>query len=67
MKTYSNRNEALQTEIIAPIEASGGVKDAYAEFDIDAIEDEVLGGYEDGYAVKVDVNEFWQIVEKHAR
>ena len=64
---YSSRDEAIQRAIIDPIEASGEVRDASAEFDIDAIADEVLGDYADGYAPKVDLDEFWRIVERHAR
>lgn len=64
---YTTRDEAIQREIIDPIEASGEVADARAEFDVDAIADEVLGDYEAGYASRVDADEFWRIVERHAR
>lgn len=51
MATYTNRNEAINREIIAAIEAG----DASAEnYNIDAIADAVLGDYEDGFSVKVD-------------
>ena len=64
--TYTTRDEAIQREIVAAIEASGEVADAWAEFDIDAIAEEVLGDYADGYELKVDLDEFWRIVERHA-
>jgi len=66
-QTYATRAEAIEREIIEPIEASGEVRDARAEFDIDAIAAEVLGDYADGYACLVDADEFWRIVERHAR
>ena len=37
------------------------------DWDIDAIADEVLGGHEEGYACRVSVDEFWNIVRKHDR
>jgi len=63
MHYYTTRDEAIEREIIAAIEA-GGVA-GRDEYDVDAIADEVLGGFEDGYAVKVDDDEFWQAVERH--
>lgn len=65
--TYSTRTEAIADAVVGPIEASGVVTDAYAEFDIDAIADTVLGGYDDGYAVQVDHDEFWAVVESKER
>ena len=62
MATYTDRNEAINREIIAAIEAS----DANAnEYNIDAIADAVLGDYEDGFSVKVDETEFWNIVAEN--
>jgi len=66
MTTYATRAEAIQREIIDPIEASGEVSDARAEFDVDAIADEVLGDHAAGYAPIVDADEFWRVVERHA-
>lgn len=67
-RRYSTRDEAIEWEIIDPIEAGGVVPDARAEFDIDAIADEVLGDYEDGFASRVvDHDTFWAIVEKHEK
>lgn len=66
MTTYSTRDEAIVREILEPI-ANGAVEDAHAEYDIDAIADEVLGGYSDGYACQVEAAEFWSIVAAHAR
>lgn len=57
--TYTTRDEAIEREIIEVIEAG----DANAnEYNIDAIADAVIGDYEDGYALRVDENEFWGIV-----
>ena len=58
-RTYTTRNEAINYEIIAAIESDGAHSDQY---DIDAIADRVLGGYEEGYALMVDTDEFWDIV-----
>ena len=63
MTRYTTHTEAIQREIIEPIEASGVA--TAAEFDIDAIADQVLGSYEDGYACQVEHDDFWQIVEQH--
>ena len=67
MHTYTSRNEVIAHQIVEPIESSGVVADAYAEFDIDAIADAVLGDYTEGYAQKVDADEFWTIVMDNAR
>ena len=64
MNTYSTRTEAIQREIVEPIEA--GDANA-AEFDIDAIADQVIGDYSDGFTLLVDTDEFWEIVAEHAR
>ena len=40
--TYAFRDHAIECEIIEPIEASGVVPDARAQFDVDAIADDVL-------------------------
>lgn len=63
-KTYSTRDEAIEREIVDAIEA-GVVIDARAEYDIDAIADEVLGDYDDGYACMVDHDAFWASVAAH--
>lgn len=63
--TYTTRDDAIDAEIIKPIEASGVVEDARAEFDIDAIADEVLGDYEQGFTCTVDEDAFWEIVTAH--
>lgn len=73
MKTYSTRFEAIQAEIVEPIEASGIVADAREEFDIGAITDRVIefipgeGLRLGSYACKVDEAEFWAIVQENAR
>jgi hypothetical protein len=61
-QTYSTLSEAVYREIVEPIEA-GDVEDAYADYDIDAITEQVLGDYGDGYTCKVTPEEFWGIVE----
>ena len=66
-RTYTTRAEAIQREIIDPIEASGEVADARAAYDVEAIADEVLGDYAQGYACLVDADSFWWVVERHAR
>ena len=63
MQTFTTRDEAIDQAIITAIEAG----DATAEdYDIDAIADQVLGGYEDGYAQIVDEDEFWDTVADNA-
>lgn len=70
MNIYTTRDEAIQREILDPIEASGIVADAHAEFDVEMIADLVLeydsiNGRE-GFICKVDPYEFWAIVERQA-
>lgn len=65
MTRYTTRTEAITREIVEAIEATGVVEDAHAEYDIDAIADAVLGDYEDGYALTVTTDEFWDIVARH--
>ena len=63
MTTYSFRDHAIQFEIIDAIEA-GDINDARAEFDIDAIADEIIGDH-NGFACTVDEERFWEIVADH--
>lgn len=74
-RRYSTRNDAIQREIIEPLEASGERQHDYDlvsgvvaphDYDIAAIADEVLGGYEDGFARLVTDDEFWASVARHA-
>lgn len=62
-RTYTTRDEAITREIVEAIEAGDATRDQY---DIDAIADKVLCGYEDGYMLKVEETEFWRIVEENA-
>lgn len=62
----STRSEAIQREIVGPIEASGVVDDAWEEFDVESIAEEVLGDFASGYVPTVDVETFWQVVESNA-
>lgn len=68
MTAYSTRNEAIDREIIAAIEAGDATR---SEFDIDAIADEVIDQVitETGqvtYQVTADTADFWATVERHA-
>ena len=80
MTRYTTRTEAIDREIIEAIEAGGVVEDAHAEYDIDAIADEVFefvdgwdeerGAYivnRQGWRQKEDItpDDFWDIVAKH--
>lgn len=58
-RTYTTRNEAIETEIIAALAGQE------TDYDIDAIADEVLGDYENGYTIQVTEDAFWEIVAKH--
>ena len=60
MSTYTTRTEAIQREIIDPINSG----DANAtEFNIDAIADEVIDCENGAYYCTVDPDEFWEVVE----
>lgn len=60
---YSTKQAAV-TDIVAAIEAGDATADAY---DVDAIFDEAYTWAGDGFDQVVDVDEFWTIVERHAR
>lgn len=64
--TYSDREEAIFHEIVIPLEASDEVDEASDWYDIDSIADKVLGDYNEGYALKVSEDNFWEIVEEYA-
>lgn len=63
---YTTRTEAIQAEIIDPIQSSEAVTDAAAEYDIEAIADEVIGSYGQGFVAQVGPDKFWTIVANHA-
>lgn len=65
VRRYGSRDEAVVREIVEPIEA-GDVDDARAVFDVDAIAEKVLSGYEHGFSCVVDADTFWEIVACHA-
>lgn len=81
MNLHTTRNEAIAREIVGPIEDGGEIENAYEEFDIDAIADEVLE-YVDGYYAEqnayflnrqgfrlredIEADDFWDIVMRHA-
>ncbi len=75
MNLYTTRSEAIEREIIEPLQAqqdvTGPIDDA---FDIDAIADETITMFiTDGrmvtYCLSADIypSKFWEIVEKHTR
>ena len=69
---YSTRDEAIEREIVEPIETSGVVKDARAEYDVNGIAGEVLEPYVTAgnqyyWRRTVDHDAFWQSVARHAR
>ena len=66
MSEFQTRDDAIRREIVEPIEATGVVEDAWAEFDVEAIADLTLEARADGYRSKVDPDEFWEIVMKNA-
>lgn len=82
MKTYATRADAIEAEVVAPIEA-GHVDSARAEYEVDAIGDQVLyfhDAYDEdsdtyrldqqGYRLKpdfLDPEEFWTVVKAHAK
>lgn len=63
---FSTRNAAV-ADVVAAIESTGEVTDARADYDVDAICDEVIGDHADGYAPRVDVRGFWEAVARHRR
>lgn len=62
MTRYTTRTEAIDREIIEPIAASAA---SAAEYDIDAIADEVLGDHAAGYACQVTPEQFGAVVAEH--
>lgn len=72
---YTTRGDAIAVGIVRPIEDSEGGRltlDAYAEYDIDAIADEVIlevnwGTTDYGFIIDIDPDDFWEVVLKHAR
>ena len=64
MTTYTTRCEAIQHEIIDPIEKAKNIN-ACEVFNINAIAYQVLGDHSQGYARRVDT--FWAIVDSCKR
>lgn len=62
--TYTTRDEAIEREIIEVIEAGDATRD---EYDVEAIADAVIGDYADGFALKVEESDFWNIVADNAK
>ena len=62
MTTYTTRCEAIQHEIIDPIEKAENIN-ACEVFNINAIAYQVLGDHSQGYARRVDTDTFWAIVD----
>ena len=66
--SYSTRDEFIDREIIAPIEASGVIRDARRDFDVDAIADEVIDSEMCGpnpVFFQRDGIDFWDVVQAH--
>jgi len=61
---YTTLNEAIQREIIEPIEAGDATRD---DFDIETIADETLLHCSRGYYLDLDHDEFWSIVWENMR
>jgi len=66
MTTYTTRCEAIQHEIIDPIEKAENIN-ACEVFNINAIAYQVLGDHSQGYARRVDTDTFWAIVDSCKR
>ena len=66
MNTYATREEAIQANIIGPMEADG-VRYVRISWDVEAIADEVLSGPEEGYAVKVSDADLQFIIANNER
>lgn len=72
---FTTKRDAIETLILGPLTSSPDfVRDtdregAYADYDIDAIADEVLtyDSERHEFTQAVSVDEFWEIVERHAR
>lgn len=67
---YDRKADAIAHEIVAAIEANDVVKDAYSEYDIDAIADAVIIGEVHGTEPRFMIDEdmdFWQVVADNAR
>lgn len=65
--TYATRDDAIEWGIAIPIEESGLAVDAYQEYDLDAIADEVLDDWDDCWAFMVENDEFWSLVRLNRR
>jgi len=65
--TYTTRDEAVEREIVAAIEAAGPDVARAEDFDVDAIAGEVLAVDERGrWHLAVEPDDFWRSVEAHA-
>ncbi|UYG15744.1 hypothetical protein BRM3_08810 [Brachybacterium huguangmaarense] len=62
-QTFTTKQDAIEQLILPALEVPG--VSTVADYDVDAIADEVLGDYEQGYAQQVDTDAFWEIVAKH--
>ncbi|MDO4243820.1 MAG: hypothetical protein Q4C85_08715 [Actinomyces sp.] len=67
--TYITRQDAIEREIIAVLDAAGG-ETSSSDYDVEAIADEVLEavgqGVNYGYTVAVSEDEYWAAVARHA-
>lgn len=76
---YATLNDATQAEVIAPIEATGIVPNARAEYDVPALQDAVIVWHEHynadgtldlngtGFTRRPDLTaeQFWDLVQRH--
>lgn len=68
MTSYTTRTEAIARQIVDPIEASETVADAYQDYDVDGIVDELIHMDGRGFvcAAEHDASRFWAVVAEHA-
>lgn len=62
---YCSWEAAVQKAVVDTIEDETNCVDAWAEYDIDKIADDVLANYGDGFFCEVDREDFWDSVGGH--
>lgn len=76
-RIYSTRDNAIQALIVDPIEATGVVPDAWAEYDVEGIASHIvevadgqpiplIATYNGHYAQMCDADTFWAVVQHYA-
>lgn len=66
-RTYTTRNEAVEREIIAAIEANGRDAGKGENYDVERIADKVLTCTNGRWHVSVDDDTFWSTIAEHER